>query len=405
MTVQYTSDVEKERLTEGAGYPASAVISGGGIRFDRNELAGAFGDIGTDLPLIVGMILAAGLHSASVLIMFGLMQYLTAITYRMPMPVQPLKAVAVIVITQKIAPGILYGGGLAIGIAMLLLTVTGGITWLARIVPKAVIRGLQLGLGIQLALLALKDYVQADGLRGYALAIVAFAIIIALFGNRRFPPALPVILLGVIYAFVFKLSPSDLLGAAGFNLPHIQAITIDNVITGFLVLALPQIPLSLGNSVLATRQIASDLFPEKKITVRKLSFTYAAMNLVNPFFGGLPTCHGSGGIVGHYTFGARTGGSIIIYGSIFIVLGLFFANGFQQVVQVFPLPMLGVLLLFEGATLMTLIRDESGDSRNLLIVVIVGLIANGVPYGYAVGLIVGTLLFYLQGTVRGPGPR
>ncbi|HMA19446.1 MAG TPA: putative sulfate/molybdate transporter, partial [Gemmatimonadaceae bacterium] len=82
----------------------------GGIRFDRNELAGAFGDIGTDLPLIVGMILAAGLHSASVLVMFGLMQYFTAIRYRMPMPVQPLKAVAVLVITQKVAPEVLYGG-------------------------------------------------------------------------------------------------------------------------------------------------------------------------------------------------------------------------------------------------------------------------------------------------------
>src|SRR5512141_3485726 len=120
--------------------------SASGIRFDRNELAGAFGDIGTDLPLIVGMILAAGLHSASVLVMFGLMQFFTALRYRMPMPVQPLKAVAVLVITQKVAPEVLYGGGLAIGIVMLVLTVSGGIEWLAHVVPKAVVRGLQLGL-------------------------------------------------------------------------------------------------------------------------------------------------------------------------------------------------------------------------------------------------------------------
>ena len=137
-------------------YNIGVTTTRGGIRFDRNELAGAFGDIGTDLPLIVGMILAAGLHSASVLVMFGLMQYATALRYRMPMPVQPLKAVAVLVITQKIAPEVLYGGGFAIGLVMLALTLTGGITWLARVVPKAVIRGLQLGLGIQLAMLALK---------------------------------------------------------------------------------------------------------------------------------------------------------------------------------------------------------------------------------------------------------
>ena len=372
----------------------------GGIRFDRNELAGAFGDIGTDLPLVVGMILAIGLHSPSVLIMFGLMQYLTAFAYRIPMPVQPLKAVAVIVITQKIAPEVLYGGGLAIGIAMLLLTVTGGITWLARVVPKSVIRGLQLGLGLQLSLLALKDYVQADGVRGYILAALAFIVIVALWGNRKFPPALPVIVMGVIYAFAFKLSGMDLANAAGVNLPRFQTVSLENVMTGFVVLALAQIPLSLGNSVLATRQVAEDLFPEKKISVRKLSLTYAAMNLVNPFLGGVPTCHGSGGMVGHYTFGARTGGSIIIYGTIFVTLGLFFANGFQQVVQVFPLPMLGVLLMFEGAALMMLIRDQANVKDDLLISILVGLIANGVPYGYAVALIIGTGLFYLRMKTR-----
>ena len=377
--------------------PLAARVARGSIRFDRNELAGAFGDIGTDLPLIVGMILAAGLHSASVLVMFGVMQYLTAIRYRMPMPVQPLKAVAVLVITQKIAPGVLYGGGLAIGIVMLVLTLTGGITWLARVVPKTVVRGLQLGLGIQLAMLALKDYVQSDGARGYALAAIAFVIVIALLGNRRLPAAIPVIALGVVYAFAFNLSGSDLRNAVGFSLPEMRTVSWADITTGFLILALPQIPLSLGNSILATRQVSADLFPERDITVKKLSYTYALMNLVNPFFGGVPTCHGSGGMVGHYTFGARTGGSIIIYGSIFLILGLFFAAGFQQVVQVFPLPILGVLLFFEAAALMGMIRDEASDPSSMLLVVIVGLIAAGLPYGYAIGLVVGVALSLLKG--------
>jgi hypothetical protein len=368
----------------------------GGIRFDRNELAGAFGDIGTDLPLIFGMILAAGLHSASVLIAFGLMQVVTAFAYRVPMPVQPLKAVAVIVITQKVAPDIVYGGGLAIGLLMLALSASGAIDWLARTVPKAVVRGLQLGLGMQLAMLALRDYVQSDGSRGFILAAIAFAVTIALWGNRKIPPALPVIALGVAYALFFKLDAADFSTAAGFALPQIRPVTWDAIATGFLLLALPQIPLSLGNSILATRQIAEDLYPEKRIGVRKLSFTYAAMNLVNPFFGGVPTCHGSGGLVGHYTFGARTGGSIIIYGSIFLVLGLFFSRGFAEVVQIFPLPVLGVLLMFEGAALMSTVRDQARDSGEFFIAVITGLIAVGVPYGYAAGLVIGTVLFYLQ---------
>lgn len=367
----------------------------GGIRFDRNELAGAFGDIGTDLPLVVGMILAAGLHSSSVLVMFGLMQLVTAFTYRMPIPVQPLKAVAVIVISQQVAPEVLYGGGLAIGIAMLGLTLSGGVDWLARTVPKAVVRGLQLGLGMQLALLALRDYVRADGVMGLGLAGAAFLIVVALYGNRRVPPALPVIALGVIYALSLKMSGTDFSSALGFSLPRVRMVSWDAVAAGFLLLALPQIPLSLGNSILATRQVAEDLFPERRITVRKLSITYALMNLVNPFFGGVPTCHGSGGLVGHYTFGARTGGSIIIYGSIFLVLGLFFANGFEQVVQIFPLPVLGVLLLFEGAGLMLMIRDLSADSRAMLVATLTGFIALVAPYGYATALLAGTVIAVL----------
>jgi MFS superfamily sulfate permease-like transporter len=364
------------------------------IRFDRNELAGAFGDIGTDLPLIIGMILAAGLHSASVLVMFGVMQYITALTYRMPMPVQPLKAVAVLVITQKVAPGILYGGGLAIGIVMLVLAATGAITWLARVVPRPVVRGLQLGLGIQLSLLALHDYVRADGMRGYVLAGVSFLIIAAFLGNRRFPPALIVIALGVVYALVFKLSAHDFVGAAGFTLPQVRSVKLADMIAGFTLLAIPQIPLSLGNSVLATKQVVDDLFPERDLTVRKLSFTYSAMNLINPFFGGVPTCHGSGGMIGHYTFGARTGGSILIYGTLFLTLGLFFAAGFQQVVQVFPLPVLGVLLFFEGVALMLFTRSEAGNRRDFFIMLATGVIANGLPYGYASALVIGTLLYY-----------
>jgi hypothetical protein len=364
------------------------------LRFDRNELAGAFGDIGTDLPLVIGMILAAGLHSASVLVMFGLMQIITAFVYRIPMAVQPLKAVAVIVITQRIAPGILYGGGLAIGIMMLLLTITGGIDWLARTVPRPVVRGLQLGLGLQLATLALGNYVQRDGPRGYVLAAISFVIIISLLGNRRFPPALFAIALGIVYAVILKLDSSVIASSIGFTLPHVQRLTLSEVVSGFVLLAIPQIPLSLGNSVLATRQIAEDLFPDRHITVRKLSFTYAAMNLVNPFFGGVPTCHGSGGLVGHYTFGARTGGSLIIYGSIYLVIGLFLAAGFQQVVEVFPLPVLGVLLLFEALALMRFIRHEADSASNFFLVLVVGVLAAGLPYGYAIALIVGTTLFY-----------
>jgi len=374
---------------------AEPATARGGIRFDRNELAGAFGDIGTDLPLIVGVILAAHLDSASALILFGAMQILTALRYRMPMPVQPLKAVAALVIAQKISGNVLFGGGLAIGILMLFLTITGLIDLLARVVPKAVVRGIQFGLGLQLATLALKEYVGADGGRGYVLAAIAFVLTLILIGNRRYPAALFVIALGLAYAIVFKLNGPMLLEGIGFRLPHVYRPTTQDVWLGFVLLALPQIPLSLGNSVLATRQITEDLFPERPVTVRGIGFTYSLMNLINPFFGGIPTCHGSGGMMGHYAFGGRTGGSVILYGLLYLILGLFFSGSFAHVVQVFPLPILGVLLLIEGLRIMLLIRDTVEVKAEFSIAVLVGLIAAGLPYGYLVGIVIGTILFYV----------
>jgi len=374
---------------------ASAKLHLGAIKFDRNELSGAFGDIGTDFPLIVGMILASGLDVASVLIMFGAMQLLTGFIYGIPMPVQPLKAVAVLVIAQKLSGNIIYGAGLAIGITMLLLTVTGLVDWLARVIPKSVIRGIQFGLGLKLASIALKNYVMVDGIHGYWLAAIAFVLIIFLIGNRKYPPAIFVIILGVVYAFLFKLDAAAVVQSVGFSLPQFHMPTFPDMLTGFVVLALPQIPLSLGNSIFATKQLTQDLFPQRPITVRKISLTYSVINLINPFLSGIPTCHGSGGMAGHYTFGARTGGSVIIYGSLYLLLGFFFSTGFENIIKIFPLPALGVILVFESLTLMMLVRDISVSKADFSIALLVALMAGFLQYGFVIGLIVGTLLAYL----------
>ena len=367
-----------------------------GITFNRHELSGAFGDIGTDFPLIVAMVLAADLHAPSVLIMFGLMQVATGLLYKMPMPAQPLKAMATLVIAQQLDGGLLFGAGLAIGVVMLGLSLTGALDGLAKLIPKVVIRGLQLGLGITLALLALKQYIPADGLNGYLLAVLAFALILWLMGNKKYPAAIIVIVLGVLYALFFNLNVHDLGQAIGLNLPQWNLPSREEIVKGFFLLALPQIPLSLGNSVLATRQVAADLFPERKpLTIKKIGLSYSLMNLINPFFSGVPTCHGAGGMVGHYTFGGRTGGSAVIYGSLYLVLGLFFGENFQTVIQVFPLPVLGVILLFESVALMLLIRDVVHQTKGMVIVLLVGVMAAGLPYGFLIAMVVGTVLYYL----------
>jgi hypothetical protein len=365
------------------------------IKLNRNELSGAFGDIGTDLPLIVGMLLATDLSMTNVLIVFGVLQIMTALVYGIPMPVQPLKAVALIVITQKISGDIILGGGLAIGLIMLVLSLTGLLNWLNRIIPRTVIRGIQLGLGLQLCLVALKDYIPSGQQAGYILAAAGFLIGILLLGNRRYPPALFILALGAVYIFLFK---ADQLLSLQISVPRmtLPEIKTDSILTGMVLLALPQIPLSLGNSIFATRQLVTDYFPEKKMNVKHIGLTYSVMNIISPFLGGLPVCHGSGGIAGHYTFGGRTGGSAFIYGLFFLAIGLLFGSNSPESLLIFPKSLLGILLLFEGIALILLVKDIITDKRMFFIATVVGLCAIGLPDGYLVGLVIGTALFYLS---------
>lgn len=365
------------------------------IRFDRNELAGSFGDIGTDLPLIAALIAAASLDAASVFIVFGVAQILMGVLYGLPMPMQPLKAMAVLVIAGELPGELLYGAGLAIGGVMLVLSFSGLLDWLQRTIPACVVRGIQMGLGLQLANLALKNYVPSAGAPGYLLAAVAFAIGAALFGSRRLPAALPVIALGMGYALIFDLDLKTVAAGVGLSLPALQVPSPGSIVTGFFVLALPQLPLSISNSVIATDRTLRDLFPAREIGVRRIGLTYGLANLAMPFFSGIPLCHGCGGLAGHYAFGARTGGSVVIYGSLFLALGLFFGGVADHAIRIFPQPVLGVVLLFEALTLMLFIRDTAPDRRGMAIALLVATAALTLPQGFLVGFVGGTVLYYL----------
>ncbi|HEX9842590.1 MAG TPA: putative sulfate/molybdate transporter [bacterium] len=375
------------------------------IALNRHELSGAFGDIGTDLPLLIALVAAADLDAGAVFLMFGLAQIATGLVYGLPMPMQPLKAMAVIVITERLAGPTLFGGGLAIGATMLVLAGTGLLDWLARVIPAHVVRGVQLGLALSLANLALKSYVPAMGWPGFGLAAASFALIVALKGNRHLPPALPVIVLGIAFALWWPVDGAALRFGISLHLPTLQVPQLADIATGFVVLALPQIPLSLSNSVIATEKTVRDLFPDKPVSVRRIGLTYGLANLVLPFFGAVPLCHGCGGLAGHHAFGGRTGGSVLIYGALYVAIGLFFSGGAGEVVRLFPYPMLGVILLFEALALATLLRDVMGSRRDLTLALLVALLAAGLPQGYVVGLLVGTALTWLSdryGLLREP---
>jgi len=363
------------------------------LSFSRHEFAGAFGDLGTDLPLLVGVIIATGMDAPAAFVVFGLLQILSGLAYRLPMPVQPLKAMAAIAIAGKLAPTLLAAGGLIVGVTMLILAHTGALAWLARTVPKAVVRGIQVGLGLQLLTLAVTRFLPQNGTTGWILAGTALALILLLRNNHHVPAALVVLALGVGYAGVTW--PPKAPAPWGLHLPALpdRWPTGDEFARAALLLALPQIALSLGNSVLATRQVVTDFFPEREpLSVRRIGTTYGLMNLFAAPLGGLPVCHGSGGIAGHYFFGARTGGSAVIYGTALVTAGLFLVGDPAAFQRLVPGPILGTLLLVEAVTVLLLVRDQWHAPLAFLLAIACGLTAAFVPYGYAVALGGGTLV-------------
>jgi MFS superfamily sulfate permease-like transporter len=231
------------------------------------------------------------------------------------------------------------------------------------------------------------------------LSAAGLVIVLLLLGNRRYPPALAVILLGLFYSLIFNTGAMPQFSTMHISLPQIHELSLYDILTGFLVLGLPQLPLSVSNSLAATKKLADDLFPEKKLSVKKLANTYSIMNIVNPLLGGIPVCHGSGGLAGHYAFGGRTGGTLLIYGSLYLLIAFFLSGNYSSIQMLFPLPVLGVILSVEGFSLAKFIRKTAG-LKELLIALTVGFICVLVTNGYVYGLLAGTLIYYLEPIAR-----
>ncbi len=373
------------------------------VLLNRGELAGAFGDIGTDLPLILAMVAINGLDAGSTFVMFGVFQVLTALRYGLPMPVQPLKAMAAIMIAlgPDAPAGWLYGGGLVVGAVMLALVLTRSIDRIYAAIPPGVVRGIQLGLGLTLMLIAFSFILQPglpleEAALGYIVAFAGILVVLVLSRGTRFPPALILIAAGIGLAIYMGIDTGSVVEGVGLSWPRLNIPSLDDVVQGGIQLAIPQIPLSIANSVVATAYLVRDYFPQREdVTPRKIAFSYSLMNLAAPFVSGVPMCHGSGGLAGHHRFGARTGGSVLIYGAIFIVLGLLFGGVIFEVVKVFPFPILGVLLIFEGFALVKLVTKVADSKLDLTIALFVGAIIIGLPYGYVIGMVGGTLAYYL----------
>lgn len=321
-----------------------------GERFilDLRELGGALGDLGTLLPLMIATIAVAGLAPAPVLLGFAVFYIATALVYRLPIPVQPMKAVAAVLLTAEVTGAGLAAGGMIIGAVLLLLGASGWIDRVARAVPQSVLAGLQLGLGLALALVAV-DLLATAPMAGVAI----LGLLVALLLVPRSPAALIALAAAILLAQVLEVPGIGFAGdaAAAFALPAVPGLA--ELEGAFTVLVLPQLSLTLTNAVLITALLAGDYYGPKAahVTPARLSVTTGLANLVLAPLGAMPMCHGAGGLAAHHRFGARSGTAPLVLGLALAALALTPGTLGLELLSALPAAGLGALLLVAAGDL------------------------------------------------------
>jgi SulP family sulfate permease len=359
------------------------------VRFDRRELAGAVADVGVLVPIAVALIVSNGLSATAVLFPAGLLYLTAAFVYELPIPVQPLKAFGAIAIAKGLGSDEIAAGALLMGVVFVVLGRLRLLDLAARAFPKALIRGVQLTVGLLFLKIAWglvldppKAFAEHALDPALAATLAAGAVILAV-SLRRYPVSLALVLAGA-GTMVWLGAGDAALGPSSLSLPSLGWATLG---TAFTVLVLPQLPLSFANSCLATADAARVYFGDRARAVRpgKLATTFGSANLLAGAVGGMPVCHGAGGLTAHVAFGARTGGAPLVMGIALLVLGVGFGAGLAALLTAFPLPILAGLLATAGLLHIGLLRDLRGLPAWALALA-VGLIGYEVHLALALGL-------------------
>lgn len=365
------------------GRPAAAER----LRFDLGEAAGALGDLGTFIPLTLAVLATCGLDAGSVLVFAGLFNIAGGLLFNQPIPVQPMKAIAAVAVAEALSPGEVAAAGFSAGLVILLLGASGLAARAERLVPRPVVRGIQLGVGLKLAVqgLGLIAPLPWFALDGIVLAAAAAGLVLATSGLERFPSAL-ILFLGGCLVLAAALPP-DFAWSFGWRGPSPLLPAAAEWKSGFLRGALPQIPLTLLNSVIAVCALSEDLYPKRGIKTGPMAVSVGLMNVAGCLFGAMPVCHGSGGLAGQHRFGARTGGSVVMLGAAKVALGVALGGSAAALLALFPASILGVLLIFAGIELASPAREcARRDAFFTAAATAAGILALGTGAGFLLGL-------------------
>lgn len=359
--------------------------------YDRMEWAGAFGDLGTLVPFVVAYISVLKMDPMGILFAFGVAMVVCGLYYKTPFPVQPMKAIGAVAAVQAaqtsvVTPQAVYVAALATGCIWLVLGLSGLSTRIARVIPRPVVSGIVLGLGIAFMLEGTK-LMQTHWL----IAAVGASLTLLLMRNRTVPAMFALLIFGVAVGIYQRPDLLHALAASGVQVRAPQfplsGFAWADVFVGVVLLALPQVPLTLGNAVIAIKEENNRQFPRAPVTERGISISTGVMNLFSASVGGIPMCHGAGGMAGHVAFGARTGGALVILGALLLVLAVFFSGSVAHLLQLLPAGILGVILFFTGLQLaLGSLPSDSAKAHAFVTLATAGIALYNVAIAFAVGL-------------------
>jgi Molybdate transporter of MFS superfamily len=366
-------------------------------RYNRMEVAGAFGDLGTLVPFVVAYIGVLKMDPFGVLLAFGVAMLVCGFVYRTPIPVQPMKAAGAIATTQAaqtlvITPAMVWGASLATGIAWLFLGLTGTARYVTALITRPVVLGIILGLGFGFMIEGAKMMAQNWWIGGAALLGT-----LLLLTNRIIPAMFVLLLFGAAYG---ALSDPTLVAALRevhmeLRLPifALSSLTLNDFLIGTVFLALPQVPLTLGNAVIAITEENNRLFPNQPVNESKISTSTGLMNLLSASVGGVPMCHGAGGMAGHVQFGARTGGALVILGLVLLAIAILFSGSVATLLRLFPPAILGVILFLTGAQLALGACDVPKDKGERFVLIVTAALA---VWNVGIAFVVGMAAYWLN---------
>ena len=347
-------------------------------RYTLREFAGAFGDLGTLVPFVTAYIIVLKMDPAPILLGVGVAAIAVGLWYRTPLPVQPMKAIGAVAIAQAASAGLtasaVIGAGLVTGIIWLFLGATGLARRVADLVPRPALLGVILGLGFSFMLEGLRMMAASPWIAGFL-----FVLTLLMLCRPRIPAMLILLAVGCAIAFAERPGLAAELAAIrpSPGLPQLAwpTLTLNDLWLGAILLALPQLPLTFGNAIVAITNENNRLFPDRAVTQNGIAVSTGVMNVWSSAIGGIPLCHGAGGMAGHVRFGALTGGAAVMFGSVLVTVSILFGEAIGTILQVFPQSVLGIILFLAGAELALSSRDSSAEKIDRFIILATAAIA------------------------------